>query len=244
MDTPILAARLRDCAAAIRRVATRSGFAMRRAVSCEDWAAVRALRFAALASHGDVARSDGPVHGDRHDAEAATSTFLLTRNGRPVGSTRTTISRACRPARLPAMDAFERDLGFARGATNVVEASLTVVDPAAPDPASAVFHMFKAHVLACAACDADWLVAAVRETQMGFYRRAFGMEILGGAESVPGLAVRRVLMGLRYREQAALLFRRIPLLALTAADERRFAARGHVVFSEGRAATPAAAPCD
>jgi hypothetical protein len=56
-------------------------------------------------------------------------------------------------------------------------------------------------------------------------------------------------MGLRYREQAALLFRRIPLLATTAADERRFAARGHVVFNDGRAASPAdttppAAPCD
>jgi hypothetical protein len=37
-------------------------------------------------------------------------------------------------------------------------------------------------------------------------------------------------MGLEYRDQAALLFKRIPVLAVTDADETEFAASGSVSF--------------
>jgi hypothetical protein len=68
------------------------------------------------------------------------------------------------------------------------------------------------------------------------------MEILSGAEKYPGIALPRVLMGLQYREQAPLLFKRIPVLAVTDADEAQFEAEGVVLFPEqNRALRQAAA---
>ena len=64
---------------------------------------------------------------------------------------------------------------------------------------------------------------AVAERQMGFYRRVFDMEILSGALPVRGFALPRVLMGLRFRERAALLYRRLPFLAPSGEDLRRYA---------------------
>ena len=114
-----------------------------------------------------------------------------------------------------------------------------VVDPAsAIDPKTALFHLFKAHMLQCASEDADWLIIAVRDSQIGFYRRMFNMEILSGAERYAGLASPRVLMGLEYHVQAQLLFMRMPMLAVTDADERDFSASGVITFPDGRRATP------
>jgi hypothetical protein len=95
-------------------------------------------------------------------------------------------------------------------------------------------------MLRCACENADWLVTAVREPQIGFYRRMFNMEILSGAERWPGMAAPRVLMGLDYREQAPLLFKRIPVLAVTDDDERDFAESGVITFRDRRAVATAA----
>lgn len=212
----------------------RHGYALRRVQTRNDWAVVRALRSATLARRGDIA-SEATGYGDRHDEAPNAATFLLSRDGRPLGSTRTSVALPHGGPRLPAHDAFAAELDAAAGPDAVVvEAGLTVIDPSAPDAAAALFHLFKAHMLACAVGHASWLVTAVRDVQMGFYRRMFNMEILSGAEPVPGLSYPRVLMGLRYREQAALLFKRIPILALSVGDEREFAATGAVSFGAER----------
>ena len=86
-------------------------------------------------------------------------------------------------------------------------------------------------------------MTAVRPTQIGFYRRMFDMEILSGEERWPGLAIPRVLMGLDYREQAPLLFKRIPVLAVNDDDERDFLDSGVITFRERRtSALPRNAP--
>jgi hypothetical protein len=97
-----------------------------------------------------------------------------------------------------------------------------------------LFHLFKAHMLECSLEGADWLLVAVRESQIGFYRRMFNMEILSGTEAYPGLVTPRVLMGLEYPAQAALLAKRIPLLEVSADDERDFAQTGCIVFGKPR----------
>jgi hypothetical protein len=221
-----------------------SGFTLRRVSTREDWSVVRALRFAALASRGDVGARPEAGYADGHDTAPNTITYLLERNSAPVASTRSSLRSPARAATLPAMDAFAEAMRSAlEPEATVVEASLTVVHPSASVDANvALFHLFKSHMLACAAERADWLVTAVRETQMGYYRRMFNMEILTGAEAVPGMAYPRVLMGLRYREQAALLFRRFPALAVSDADERRFVATGEISFQPGRAQNPIAQP--
>lgn len=224
------------------RAAGTPGFTLRPVSTREDWRAVRALRFAALLSRGDVGAHSAAGYADAHDAAANAVTYLLARNGRPIASTRSSVRSASRPGPLPAMDAFAEQMRVALGAdATVVEASLTVIEPSARvDGNVALFHLFKAHMLACAARRADWLVTAVRESQMGYYRRMFNMEILTGAECVPGMALPRVLMGLRYREQAALLFKRFPALAVSEADEHRFAATGEITFQVERRAGGAA----
>src|SRR5437763_401434 len=125
------------------------------------------------------------------------------------------------------MDVFAEDIEKWLGnEATVVEASFTVVNPVSSfDPKAALFHLFKAHMVHCAVENADWLIVAARDTQIGFYRRMFNMEILSGAEQFPGLATPRVLMGLEYRRQAALLFKRIPVLAVGEDDEREFASQ-------------------
>lgn len=163
------------------------------------------------------------------------ASFVLTHGGRPVASTCSRYARAGAPLPLPALQAFARDLHGGFGEAMVVEASDTLVDPAPVDPAIAMVHLFKAHMLTCAVQDAEWLVAAVPDTRIGFHRRVFHMQILSGAEDVPGLASPRVLMGLRYREQAPLLMGRLPLLAFDRAEERRFAATGEVRFNAATA---------
>ncbi len=218
------------------------GFEMRRVATREDWNDVRALRFGALRERGEIGdlEDGGYGYGDDHDAALNSTTFLLLRNARPVASTRSSVSSARRRWALPASDAYAAEIAALGADATIVEASLMVVDPAFQmEPKTALFHLFKAHMLQCACENADWLVLAVRDSQIGFYRRMFNMEILSGAEMYPGLAAPRVLMGLEYRAQAALLFKRMPMLAVTDADERDFAASGVITFPDGRR-TPSA----
>lgn len=207
---------------------------MHRVASRDDWARARALRYEALLNRGDVAESPERAHADEHDLALNASTFLLTRNGRAVGSARASVSSPSRRWTLPAMDVFGREIREAVGLEgSVVEASLVAVEPdTQADRRVILFHLLKAHMLLCATEDADWLLTAVRDTEIGFYRRMLNMEILSGAESCPGMATPRVLMGLQYREQAALLYKRIPVLAVTLADEAEYAATGQVRFRQ------------
>jgi len=230
MQIPLLSARLRRRTATAVAAAAPPAYAMRRVASREDWSAVRALRYAALAHHQDVPGDSVRAFGDAHDIRAGTTTFLLLLGGVPHASTRTSVAAAGEPATLPAMQAFPREIEALAGGGRVVEASLTAVAPQSCDVPAAMFHLFRAHMLACAATGAQWLVAAVRDTQIGFYRRVFDMEILSGAEHLPGLAVPRVLMGLRPREQGERLARRIPLLAVASADAHRFEDEAIVTF--------------
>jgi hypothetical protein len=245
MNTPQRASAPYQPTPANASLASAPGLAMRRISTREDWESVRTLRFDALRARGEIPGDAEGSHGDGHDAALNAATFLLERNGRPVGSTRSSVSSASRRWPLPAMEVFAREIESTLGPdATVVEASLTVVDPAsALDPKIALFHLFKAHMLHCAVENADWLVAAVRDSQMGFYRRMFNMEILTGAEMLPGLASPRVLMGLEYRGQAPLLFKRLPVLAVTDTDLREFAASGEIAFHEPRR-TPAASRRD
>ncbi|HUI98734.1 MAG TPA: hypothetical protein VLY46_00780 [Usitatibacter sp.] len=202
---------------------------LRRAASREDWAAVRALRFAAMVRDGDLAPSALPPAADPQDGAAGSSTFLLAEQGRVLGATRCSHASAGSPSPLPAARAFGEEIDARIGRAAVVEAGLTVVDRAA-DRAQSMLRLFKAHMTACAALDAEWLVAAVAERQMGFYCRVFEMEILSGAAPVQGLALPRVLMGLRYRERASVLHRRHPFLAPTGDEVRRYVSGADLVF--------------
>jgi hypothetical protein len=209
---------------------------MRRISSRDDWNRAREIRYDALRLRDEIAPAPDSAYGDGHDAALNSMTFGLLYNGHMVATTRSSVSSAARRWPLPAHDAFAREIGVSLGAdSTIVEASLMVVDPSAmADPKTALFHLFKAHMLHCASEAADWLIVAVRDSQIGFYRRMFNMEILSGAEKVPGLWAERVLMGLAYREQAALLSKRMPVLTTTEAEERDFAANGLVSFKSER----------
>ena len=210
---------------------------MHRAATGEDWRRVALLRYKALRSRGDISESPGEAFGDWHDRAFNCQAFLLMHQGRPAGTTRSSLSSASRRWPLPSMECFSKEIAHAiAGDLTILEASLTAVDPAVAEPRTALFHLFKAHMLRCAAEGADWLIVAVPDTQIGFYRRMFNMRILSGPEQCPGLALPRVLMGLEFREQAALLCKRMPTLAATPEEEREFAAAGKVVFAPGAAA--------
>lgn len=205
---------------------------LRRAASSEEWATVRALRFAAMVHEGDLAPSALPLAADPHDTAPGSTTFLLVEQGRALGTTRCSHASAGSPSPLPSMQAFGTEIGERIGRAAVVEASLTVADRAA-DRARCLLRLFKAHMAACAALDAEWLVAAVAERQMGFHCRVFGMEILSGAAPVRGFALPRVLMGLRYRERASGLYRRHPVLAPSGEDLRRYSSGTELILDAG-----------
>lgn len=207
-------------------------FQMHRATTGEDCRRIAILRYKALRSRADIAENPSESFGDWHDRAFNCQAFLLTHHGRPAGTTRSSVSSASRRWPLPSMECFSKEIGQAVGGDlTILEASLTAVDPAVAEPRTALFHLFKAHMLRCAAEGADWLIVAVPDTQIGFYRRMFNMRILSGAEQCPGLALPRVLMGLEFREHAALLCKRMPALAATAEEEREFAATGTVAFA-------------
>ena len=212
------------------------GVEMRRVSTAADWRDTRAIRYHALAARDDIEPNDEAAFGDEHDGAFNAATMLLLRNGRPVASTRSSTSSASRRWELPSADIFQEQIEASIGFdATIVEMSLTVVDPECGiDPKAALFHLLKAQTLRCALENADWLITAVRVPQIGFYRRMFNMEILSGEERWPGLAATRVLMGLDYREHAPLLFKRIPLVAVTAEDERDFLESGVITFRERR----------
>jgi hypothetical protein len=209
-----------------------SAFQMHRAVTGEDWRRIALLRYKALRGRGDIAESATEAFGDWHDRAFNCQAFLLTHNGRPAGTTRSSVSSASRRWPLPAMECFSKEIAEAVGGDlTILEASLTAVDAAVVEPRAALFHLFKAHMLRCAAEGADWLIVAVPDTQIGFYRRMFNMRILSGPEQCPGLELPRVLMGLEFREHAALLAKRMPALATTPEEEQEFTAAGKVAFA-------------
>jgi hypothetical protein len=210
-----------------------AGLAMHRVAGRDDWARVRALRYESLSSRGDIVPSAERIHSDSHDLTLSCSTFLLLKHGRAIGSTRASFSASQRRCSLPASATFQREMASAIAIdARVVEASLTVTDPhEARDRRTVLLHLLKAHMVVCAVERADWLIAAVRDDEIGFYRRMLNMEILSGVERCPGTATPQVLMGLQYREHAALLFGRIPVLAVNTGDEKEYAATGCVHFA-------------
>jgi hypothetical protein len=208
---------------------------MCRVAAADDWSEVRAMRYRALRAREEIAPRSAPEYGDEFDNAFNSETFLLTHEGRAIASTRTSVASASRRWPLPAGQGFAQAIEALGADTTRVEASLTVVDPlAAMDWKAVLFHLFKAHMLECSVEGADWLLVAVRESQIGFYRRMFNMEILSGNEPYPGLATPRVLMGLEYPAQAPLLAKRIPLLEVSADDERDFAQTGCILFGKPR----------
>lgn len=204
---------------------------LHRAHTPEDWRRIGVLRYKSLLARGDIAENPAGTFGDWHDRAFNSQAFLLTRRGRPAGTTRSSVSSASRRWPLPCIESFSAEVDAVAGnGLTVLEASLTAVDPAVAEPHEALFHLFKVHMLRCAAEEVDWLVVAVPEGQIGFHRRMFNMRILSGAEACPTIATPRVLMGLQFREHAGLLRKRMPVLSSTREEESEFAATGKVAF--------------
>lgn len=207
-------------------------FELHRAQSPEDWRRVGALRYKALLARQDIPENAAEAYGDFHDRAFNCQAYLLARLGRPAATTRSSLSSASRRWPLPSMECFQKELSqlIARDLT-VLEVSLTAVDAMVAEPRTAVFHLFKAHLLRCAIEEVDWMLKAVPEAQIGFYRRMFNMRILSGAEVCQPLALPRVLMGLDVREERELLRKRMPMLAATPDEEREFAETGKISFA-------------
>lgn len=189
-----------------------------------DWRAVRKLRFDKLEADGEIAARPARAFGDAFDESTNTRTYMLAAHERVLGTTRASFTAPRLPAAVPSQRVFGRELQAAFGTDAVlVEASLTFLAPGGPvDPQEALLRLFRVHAWRCAAENADALIVAVRDTQIGFYRRRFDMEILSGAERWPGMSTPRVLMGLPWRDHAARLLRRIPALAASAEEKAEF----------------------
>src|ERR1700694_5583806 len=86
------------------------GFEMRRVASREDWKGAKSVRYDALRSREEIPDSPERSYGDPHDNGLNTMAFVLTRNARPVGTTRSSVSSARRRWALPAMDVFAREI--------------------------------------------------------------------------------------------------------------------------------------
>lgn len=214
--------------AATTPLQTSSTFTLSRVTSRADWDSVGALRYDALLRRGDIAENPTQRHGDRHDFDLHAMTFLLRRNGLPTGTTRTLVSAPQRRWPTPATEVFAREIETALGRdATFVEMGLTSVPAASQDdPRTALFHLFKAAVVHGLLGDADWMVTAVRENQIGFHGRMFNMQILSGPEAIPGFALPRVLMGLDFPVQMRVLEKRIPTLAVTPSALEEFEATG------------------
>jgi len=210
------------------------GFSMHCVTTRDDWGRVRLLRYVNLLEQGDIEANPECSYHDGHDRGTEGATFLLTRDRRPMGTVRASLDSPLRCGALPSMDVFEREIRSTIGLDRTtVEASLFANDPASHlDRRVTLLHLLKGPLLICTLVSADWLIITVREEEIGFYRRMLDMEILSGAETLRGIAAPRVLMGLQYREHAAHLFKRIPLMSVTQAEVREYAASGFVRFAD------------
>lgn len=213
-----------------------SHFALHLVAQPEHWDQVRAIRYRAHRQAGTIAPAPAERCGDAWDASPGAMTFLLARGGQPIATTRTCASSAARRCDYGALAAYAKEIAAAiPPEATVVEASHAVVDPAVRgDSKTALFHLFKAHMLRCHLEDADWLLIAVGTGEIGFYRRMLDMEMLSGPEPYPGLEAPKVLMGLDFRQGARTIAKRIPALAVGAADLAEFAASGRIPFGIAR----------
>lgn len=205
-------------------------FQLARVASAADWDHVLALRYKALLARADIPENASQRYGDEHDPALHAMTFLLRRNGQPLGTTRTMLSARHRRWPVPAAEVFAQEIDAALGPdATFIEMGLTAVGPAPhDDPRTALFHLFKAAVVHGLLENADFVVTAVRENQIGFYGRMFNMQILSGPEAMPGLLQPRVLMGLDFRDHMRILEKRIPTLVVTPSDLEAFAASGAI----------------
>ncbi len=195
-----------------------SRFQLQRVESQSQWRHVHALRA-----------------GDAHDGALNATTFLLMNGERAIATTRTSVSAPERRRGIPCEDAYRASIETRCGSeTTLVEASHTFVRPgSSTEPRNLLFLLCKAHILQCLLENADWLLCAVREPEIGFYRRIFNMEIVSGPEDYPGPRSRRVLMGLDYRRHSRLLSLRIPALAITRDDHEEYLETGRIGFARG-----------
>ena len=202
--------RMRPHAFALSHPAPR-GFEMWRISEREEWIRVRRIRHDALRACGEIAETPERSYRDGHDATLNSMTFGLLYNGRMIGTTRSSVSSAACRWPLPAHDSFARAIDSGLGAdATIVESSLMLVDPSAtPTPGPRSFTC-SGRTCCIAPRRAPTGSSARCDSQAGFYRRRFNMEVLSGAQNGPVLDSPRVLMGLAYRDQAALLARRMP----------------------------------
>ena len=205
-----------------------STFEMHRVSTGPDWDHVQSIRYRSLLERGDIPENALLRYSDEQDLALHAITFLLCRNGRPTATTRTMLSATDRRWPVPAAAVFPREIENAMGRdATFIEMGLTAVGPApSDDPRTALFHLFKGAIVHGVLENADWVITAVRENQIGFYGRMFNMQILSGPEVLPGLALARVLMGLDLRHQMRILEKRIPTLATSAAELEEFLATG------------------
>ena len=221
-----------------------STFSLGRVASGADWDAVLALRYRAFLQRGDIPESPAERFGDEHDLALHATTFLLRRNGQAAATTRTMLSATNRRWPVPAAAVFQREIEKALGPdATFIEMGLTAVGPVPQDdPRTALFHLFKAAVVHGLLENADWVITAVRENQIGFYGRMFNMQILSGPEQLAGLAMPRVLMGLDFRDQMRILEKRIPTLVVTPSELDEFVASGQIETGPRLASSLEASP--
>ena len=162
------------------------------------WAALRAAptgttsrRFATArcCSAATSPRTRRNAYGDEHDLALHAMTFLLRRNGQPAATTRTMLSATNRRWPVPAAAVFQREIEEALGRRcdlhrdgahrRRARRRRTIRAPrSSTSSRRAVVHGLLEN--------ADWVVTAVRENQIGFYGRMFNMQILSGPETAAG----------------------------------------------------------
>jgi N-acyl amino acid synthase FeeM len=241
METAIRAAGALNPSSGAAGSAAPGQLEMHLAASAQDWDAVGDLRYRAYRQRDAILPNAEERLREPDDTAMNAMTFLLTRGGRPMGTTRTTVRTASRQWPLPGLATYRKAIESSIVAeATLVEASRTVVEPAlAADSRAILFHLMKAHVLHCALEDADWLLCAVRQPDISFYRRMLNMKTLSGFERYPGLTVQMVLMGLDVRTHMDLVAKRIPQMGVSREDQETFVATGCVRVARPPAARPA-----
>ncbi|NTY02432.1 hypothetical protein [Deinococcus sp. JMULE3] len=169
-------------------------FSLSRVRTSGEWDIVARMRYRAYRSVQAIPEKADARFTDAFDEQPQAMTVLAHLGEVPVASTRTLCARGDLGG-LTSSVAFHDVMRTIPADAVVVEANRFVADPVqAHLGGGAVWALFRAHLLRCAAVKADFFVAGVRAEHVALYRRLMHLEVVSEARIFPGLRTPMVLM--------------------------------------------------
>ena len=176
-----------------------------------------ALRYTAYLSQSAIEPNDQRSFSDRFDELSNSTSYLLEHPDSLIGSIRAcTYSGNFGLKQIPSLDAYSADIQSEIGLDKViVESCRFVVNPDIKKSFGPQLHLFRMILLNAFMHDAEFIITAVREKHIRFYRDLLNFSPISSVKTYPGLNAGMVLLATNFRDAYRSVTNKIPELQIT-----------------------------